>query len=204
MYAGPPLAGTDDLPSLAKKCQGRTVDVDHVAKLLADGSLVGVVQGSREIGLPSLGHRSFLSWGLAKQLQETPDNKRRYRVPTVVVPVNVTASLFGRQVRSPNSFALEYWTPGVLKTLPPACHREGQVLVQTLKEDENPWLWMLLWAVGQRLLYPALLMSNLRRPAGEHIESVDDAFTSFQSSFLDYLLIESFLFDRDCLKSLKK
>ena len=65
-FLGPRLWDAATLPQLAAQHGALRVDVEEVARLLAEGRIVAVVRGRAEVGPRALGHRSLLAAPLAE------------------------------------------------------------------------------------------------------------------------------------------
>jgi carbamoyltransferase len=175
----------------------RSPDVARqAAKLMAEGAVIGWVQGRSEFGPRALGNRSILAD------PRPADNKSRinamvkkregYRpfAPTVLeedlhgifeVPPEVTAlpfMIFVVSVREHYRAALGAIT-----------HVDGTARVQTVSRAQNPRYWDVIHAFKELTGVPLLLNTSFNNDVEPIVDSIEDAVVSFLTTGLDYLVI---------------
>lgn len=197
-YLGPPPDRTEvdrvvDRATRVGELDRLTVDdpVEFVASRLADGALVGWVEGSSEFGPRALGHRSIFSSPSSSHRRDHLNRfvkKREWFRPYAPI---VTEDHAGKH------FDLTQPSPYMLivadvrgSDLPAITHVDGTARVQTLGEAQDPTVHRLLRTFGS-LTGTEVLLNTSFNAAGEPIvESAEDAIAAYHNLGLDYLYLE--------------
>lgn len=172
----------------------------HAAELLADGKIIGWVQGRSEFGPRALGNRSILADarpvankdrvnGAVKKRESfrpfapavTIERARDFfELPSGIVDcpfMNVTV-----RVRLEHRALLGAVT-----------HVDGTARLQTVTEQENPRFWRLIEAFGQLTGTPVVLNTSFNNHAEPIVDSVEDALACFLTTALDCLIVDDFV-----------
>jgi carbamoyltransferase len=177
-----------DRPSLAAR----------VARLLADGKIVGWFQGRMEFGPRALGARSILGDSRSPTMQSEMNLKIKFResfrpfAPSVV------------RERVSEFFDLDCDSPYMLlvaptrepASLPAVTHLDGTARVQTVSPEQNPLFHELLTAFGRLTGYPVLINTSFNVRGEPMVCSPGDAYTCFMRTEIDYLVLEDFVLDK--------
>lgn len=173
---------------------------DATARLLADGAVVGWVQGRSEFGPRALGNRSILADPRPAENRERINamvkKRESYRpfAPSVreervgdyfVVPPGRTGfpfMIFVLQVREE-----------ARDTLGAVTHVDGTARVQTVSRDTNPRYWELIRAFEEITGVPILLNTSFNNHAEPIVDSVRDAIGCFLTTGIDYLVVGDYL-----------
>jgi carbamoyltransferase len=199
----------------------RHLDDDHlvseVARLLADGKVVGWFQGRMEFGPRALGARSILGDARNPYMQSLMNLKIKYResfrpfAPSV--PAERVADYFEMEHESPYMLlvapvreALRH-SPSLEQdrlfgierlhvprsTIPAVTHVDYSARVQTVHEETNPRYYRLLKAF-ETLTGCAVLVNTSFNVRGEPIVCTPaDAYRCFLRTEIDCLVIENFV-----------
>jgi carbamoyltransferase len=192
--------------------------VDEVAKLLAEGKIVGWVQGRMEFGPRALGNRSILGDPRAPGMQSILNLKVKFResfrpfAPAVLLE------------RAPEYFELDSASPYMLmvapvhpaqrlappppsaglerlkqlrSTIPAVTHVDDSARVQTVTAEQNPLFHAILERFAQRTGCPVLVNTSFNVRGEPVVCSPDDAYRCFCNTEMDYLAIGDFLLERD-------
>jgi carbamoyltransferase len=174
-----------------------------VAQLLAQGAVIGWVQGRSEFGARALGARSILADprpAANKDLINAMIKKREaYRpfAPSVLeehlheyfeVPPHVDRLPFMTFVVP----VRERWRA----CLGAVTHQDGTARVQTVSRSAAPRFWELIDAFRQVTGLPLLLNTSFNNNVEPIVDDVGDAVTCFLTSGLHYLVIDDFLVQR--------
>jgi len=167
-----------------------------MAGRLAEGAVIGWVQGRSEFGPRALGNRSILAD------PRPAENKNRINAmvkkregfrpfaPAVVqdrlhdyykVPAGVDALPFMIFIVEVKEEARDL--------LGATTHVDGTARVQTVSADGNPHFHALLSRFGERTGVPVLLNTSFNNNAEPIVDSVDDAVTCFLSTGIDELAV---------------
>lgn len=175
----------------------------RVAAALADGAVVGWVQGRSELGPRALGHRSivadprpaankdrinavvkkresyrpFAPSVLAERLHEIFDVPAAAELPFMIFNVPVRAEWRSR--------------------LQAVTHVDGSARVQGVSAAVDPLFHGLIAGFGELTGVPVLLNTSFNNHAEPIVETVDDAIACFLTTELDLLVIGDRLIEKD-------
>lgn len=192
--------------------------LEEVARLLADGKIVGWVQGRMEFGPRALGHRSILGDPRDPRMQSLLNLKVKFResfrpfAPAVL------------RERAAEFFALEGDSPYMLlvapvhpsqrlaapptpangierlqqlrSTIPAVTHVDDSARVQTVSAAHNPLFHALLERFAMRTGCPVLVNTSFNVRGEPVVCSPDDAYRCFCHTEMDYLAVGDFLLER--------
>jgi carbamoyltransferase len=200
IYWGPDIAGAEERilsqwrPFVAWE---RTSDISHrTATLLAEGGVIGWVQGRSEFGPRALGNRSILAdprpAANKDRINHMVKKREGYRpfAPSVLeealheyfdVPSHVDAipfMTFVVPVREEQRARLAAVT-----------HVDGTARVQTVSRDSNPAYWSLLRAFEAQTGVGVLLNTSLNNNSEPIVDSVEDAMVSYLTTSIDVMAI---------------
>lgn len=172
----------------------------QTARLLADGAVVGWVQGRSEFGPRALGNRSILADPRPaenKQLINQMVKKREgYRPFAPSVLAERVAEFF---VVPPEQRAFPFMifvldvVPERRAELGAITHVDGTARVQTVDRATNPRYWELIHAFGELTGVPLLLNTSFNNNVEPIVDSVEEALTCFLTTGIHYLVIGNFL-----------
>ncbi|HEX8210816.1 MAG TPA: carbamoyltransferase C-terminal domain-containing protein [Longimicrobium sp.] len=170
------------------------------ARLLADGLVIGWVQGRAEFGPRALGHRSILAD------PRPPENSRRinrmikrreaYRpfAPSILAEeVEGLIELPGSRANlSFMTFTLQV-KPSARARLAAVTHVDGSARVQTVSREIDPLYWRLISEFQTLTGVPAVLNTSFNNDVEPIVDSVNDAVTCFLTTDLDVLVVGNFI-----------
>lgn len=184
----------------------------RIAELLAEGKVVGVVQGRMEFGPRALGHRSILADPRRPEMQSLLNLavKRRESFrpfapcvlaeragewfdldrasPYMLLTTSVAAA--HRRDPGPTPDDLRDWAHQVRSDIPAVTHVDSSARVQTVDADESPLLHAVL-VEWERLTGCAVLVNTSFNVRGEPIVcSAQDAHRCFMATDIDALVLE--------------
>jgi len=193
----------------------------NVAGLLADGNVVGWVQGRMEFGPRALGNRSILGDARNRDMQKKLNLKIKYResfrpfAPSVLAEDN--SHYFDIETSSPYMLLVapvkEQWQKKLPENyyqlplmerlyverseIPAITHIDMSARIQTVHRDTNPRYWQLINEF-KKLTGVGLVVNTSFNVRGEPIIcSPDDAYRCFMRTEMDYLVINNFLFVKE-------
>ncbi|MCL4143781.1 UNVERIFIED_CONTAM: hypothetical protein GTU68_049561 [Idotea baltica] len=192
----------------------------QVAQLLADGKVVGWMQGRMEFGPRALGARSILGDARNPEMQKKLNLKIKYREsfrPFAPSVLNEDRNeYFDLETASPYMLLVHpvketrrhplpagYHDLGLKDKLyhlrsdiPSITHIDFSARIQTVHEETNPKYWKLIRAFKELTGY-ALLVNTSFNVRGEPIVCTpDDAYRCFMRTEMDYLVIENGLYSK--------
>ena len=189
----------------------------ELARILAEGNVVGWVQGRMEFGPRSLGGRSILGDPRSPKMQATMNLKIKYResfrpfAPSVLV--EQVADWFELDRPSPYMLLVAPVVParrfamtseqdalfGIDKlnvprsVIPAVTHVDYSARVQTVHVETNPRYHALLSAFASLTGCPVLVNTSFNVRGEPIVCSAEDAYRCFMRTEMDYLVIENFL-----------
>jgi len=192
--------------------------VDEAARLLADGKIVGWVQGRMEFGPRALGHRSILGDPRSPTMQAMLNLKVKFRESfRPFAPAMLrerAAEYFELEGDSPYMLLVAPVHPAqrlavpptpatglellqqVRSTIPAVTHVDGSARVQTVTAAQNPLFHAVLERFAQRTGCPVLINTSFNVRGEPVVCSPDDAYRCFCHTEMDYLAIGDFLLAR--------
>ena len=187
---------------------------DIVAKLLAQGAVVGCFQGRMEFGPRALGNRSILADARSIDMQRVLNVKIKqresFRPFAPAVMAEHAARYFNLRQQSPYMLLVAAIAEGqrlpvndtiaglakrnqIRSTLPAITHVDYSARVQTVDAKQQPAFYALLQAFYQLTSCPVLINTSFNVRGEPPVCSAADAIAGFLATDMDYLLLEDFL-----------
>ena len=170
----------------------------RAAHLVADGNVVGWVQGRSEFGPRALGNRSILADprpAKNKDIVNQLIKKREAYRPFAPSVLEEYASEYFQmpEARFPfMSFTLRV-RPEKRELLGATTHVDGTARVQTVSRAINPSFWKLINCFRQVTGVPVLLNTSFNNNVEPIVDSPEDAITCFLTTGVHYLVIGDYL-----------
>jgi carbamoyltransferase len=171
--------------------------IEQTAADLAEGRIVGWMDGALEFGPRALGHRSILAAPHSAAMRDRLNREIKYREEfrpfAPVVPIEVADRYFELP---PGGIRLARFMSGVFQVRPEwrsqleaITHVDGSTRLQALERVTAPRLYDLLQAYGRRSGMPVLLNTSFNL-AGEPIVSrVVEGYSTFLRCGIDVLVV---------------
>lgn len=173
-------------------------DIESVAaRLLADGNIIGWMQGATEIGPRALGNRSILADPTKAHMKDKVNaevkHREAYRPFAPSVPVEHLKEYFDIEVEVPFMLKVCNVRSEKADLLPAITHVDGSARVQSVSADLNPRYHRLITEFGKISGVPVVLNTSFNIMGEPVIETPYDALRCFFSTGLDYLVIGDYL-----------
>ncbi|GAB6141805.1 carbamoyltransferase [Methylosoma difficile] len=201
-------AGISDASVERLKQFNRSLKIEHLpqtigaetARRLAQGQLVGWLQGRAEFGPRALGNRSILADPRFAETQDHINAKIKFRESFRPFAPSVL-----------DEYADDYFehcqpSPYMDKTLrireplrdkvQAVCHVDGTGRLQTVSSDANPRFYELIEQFRRLTGVPMLLNTSFNVMGKPLVHSLDDALVVFMSSGLDVLVVNDYLISK--------
>jgi carbamoyltransferase len=170
--------------------------IETVADDLADGRIVGWMEGALELGPRALGHRSILaaphSAAMRDRLNRDIKYREEFRPFAPVVPIEHADRYFEI---SDGGLRLTRFMSGVFPVRPEwrsqlaaVTHVDGTARVQALDASMAPRLHALLGAYGRRTGVPVLLNTSFNLAGEPIVNRAVEGYTTFLRSGIDVLV----------------
>ncbi|MEI6106266.1 MAG: carbamoyltransferase [Opitutae bacterium] len=189
----------------------------QVASLIADGKVVGWVQGRMEFGPRALGNRSILGDARSPAMQSVMNQKIKFREsfrPFAPIVLRDRAAdyfelrpdqespymLLVAPVRADKRVPVPATSPRGLaqvneprSVIPAVTHVDHSARIQTVDETRNPRLHQLLTAFDRLTGCPVLINTSFNVRGEPIVGSPADAYRCFMATNMDVLVLENFI-----------
>jgi carbamoyltransferase len=193
---------------------------DRVAGMLADGKVIGLVQGRMEFGPRALGGRSILGDARSPKMQSVMNLKIKYREsfrpfapvvlrehvsdyfeldrdsPYMLLVADVVES---RRLAPPES-AKDLWGIDKLNVprsdIPAVTHVDYSARIQTVRRDTNPLYYDIIEAFYRRTGCAVIVNTSFNVRGEPIVCTPEDAYRCFMRTEMDALVVESFILDK--------
>jgi len=200
-YWGPKFSSDDCAQAIAAaglKSERMPDDIllPRVAKMIADGAIIGWFNGRMEFGPRALGARSFVADPRRADMREQLNHKVKLREwfrPLAPSMLEESAEkIFGRQHSDPFMVTVLQVADDWKKRIPAVVHVDGTARPQTVSKATNPRYWMLIKEFEKLTGIPLLLNTsfNIQEPI---VCTPQDAIKTFQGANFDALVMEDHL-----------
>jgi len=168
----------------------------RVARLIADGAIVGWFQGRMEFGPRALGNRSFLADPRRADMRQLLNQRVKLRewfrplAPSLLE--EVSSDIFGTPHRDPFMITVLSVAAEQRQRIPAVVHVDGTARPQTVSRQANPRYWQLIRAFAGITGVPVLLNTsfNIQEPI---VCCPEDAIKTFQNASFEALVLEDHL-----------
>jgi len=179
----------------------RATHVDDSAKaaaeMLANGKILGWVQGRMEFGPRALGSRSILADPRDPEMTAKVNNAVKFREWWRPFAPSMLSENAGEYIESATDSPFMILTaqvrPEKRKVIPAVTHVDGSARPQTVERDVNPLYWRLIHEFGQRTGVPVVMNTSFNLRGEPIVSSPTDAIRTFYSSGMDALVIGNFV-----------
>jgi len=223
-YLGPGIGQKDLLAVIRRgKAALTTTPSDEalcsiIAKELAEGKVVGWMQGRMEFGPRALGNRSILASPIAEGMQSKLNLKIKFRedfrpfapvlteeaaqeyyeLPFTSNYMEWVVPLQGKhRLALPHDFQERPWKQKLDTTRSPlqaVTHADFTARPQTVSSAENPLLHLLLQTFEKETGYPVLVNTSFNVRGEPIVCSAEDAYECFLDTDMDILVVDRSIF----------
>lgn len=167
-----------------------------VAEAIAEGAIVGWMQGRTEFGPRALGNRSILAdprpSANVALINEMIKQREAFRPFAPAVLEECAAAFFELpEAQTPLDFMLAsvQVRPAKRSLLGATTHVDGSARIQIVRKQTNPLFWRLIHAFHARTGVPVLLNTSFNNNYEPIVNSVADAIACFLTTELTLLVI---------------
>ncbi len=170
------------------------------AEMLANGKILGWVQGRMEFGPRALGARSILADPRDPEMNAKVNNAVKFREWWRPFAPSMLAEVAGEYIESATDSPFMILTaqvkPEKRSVIPSVTHVDGSARPQTVERDVNPLYWRLIREFGNRTGVPVLMNTSFNLRGEPIVSTPTDAVRTFFSSGMDALVIGSFVVEK--------
>lgn len=167
------------------------------AELLAEGKLVGWVQGRAEFGPRALGNRSILADPRPANAKDLLNAKVKYREAFRPFAPSILAEhgpdWFENYQDSPYMERTLTWKPEVRARVPAVVHEDATGRLQSVTAERNRRYHALITAFHALTGVPVILNTSFNIMGKPILHTSEDAILMFYTSGLDALVVEDWL-----------
>ena len=196
-YAGIPILDIDNLWSILEShWNSQPLDDEKLIDFIVSGKIVGVVRGNSEHGPRALGNRSIICDPTKPDMKDILNAKVKhrewYRPFAPVVRLQDVSKYFEFEGESrwmgfcPK--VREEWRD----TLISITHVDGTARVQTVTEEQNPWLYNLLTKMEEKTGVGVLLNTSFNVDGKPILSTLRDALEVYNKTELDGLVLQDY------------
>lgn len=171
---------------------------EETSKLLAQGALVGWIQGRAEFGPRSLGNRSILADPRQASMRDRINSRVKYRekfrpfAPSIMHEYG--GEYFEDYQESPYMDRTLKFKEAVRAKVPAVVHIDNSGRLQSVKHEWNPRFYELIANFHRITGIPLLLNTSFNIMGKPMVHSIEDALSVFFTTGLDALVIDDYLF----------
>jgi carbamoyltransferase len=173
-----------------KQTRSENVCAD-VAKILADGKVVGWFQGRSEFGPRALGNRSILADPRKAEMKDILNSRVKHRQPfrpfAPIVLLERANEIFEGDHDSPYMLLAKNVYPEWREKIPAIVHVDGTARVQTVSRESNERLYDLLKKFEKLTGVPVLINTSFNVKGEPIVEKPRDAMECFLTTGIDCL-----------------
>lgn len=171
--------------------------VGELAAALARSETVALWRGGAEIGPRALGHRSLLAHPFSASMRDHINlnikDRESFRPLAPCVPLESVDTYFEGIDESPYMLFVASVREDMRNRLAAVTHVDGTARVQTVRAEDNAFLYALLVAFGGMTGVPVLLNTSLNRAGEPIVETPEDALDLFIERPVDLLVLDDVL-----------
>jgi carbamoyltransferase len=189
-----------------EKCANQEELIERCVGSLAQGKVLGWLQGRFEWGPRALGNRSILADPRRADMKEIVNVKIKFREPFRPFAPSVLAERAGdyfeigaRSGKYPSRFMLNVApVRNDMRSLVPATtHVDGTGRLQTVAREANPLYYSLIESFGQLTGVPVLLNTSFNLRGEPIVNSPAQAYSTFARSGIDVLVLGDYIVHKD-------
>ncbi|MCS6808077.1 MAG: carbamoyltransferase C-terminal domain-containing protein [Bacteroidota bacterium] len=169
----------------------------EAAQMLAEGKIIGWMQGAMEVGARSLGARSILANPMIPNMRDKLNLNVKHREPWRPFCPSIKAECYERFVPSgidaPFMVVALPFSESERPNVPSCVHVDGTARVQRVTKEVNPLFWLLLDEFEKRTGYGIVINTSFNVQGEPTVCTPEDALRCFFSTGLDALAIGDFV-----------
>jgi carbamoyltransferase len=174
--------------------------IQRTAELLAEGKIVGWIQGRAEFGPRALGNRSILADPRSADMKDRINSSVKFReefrpfAPSILHEYG--NDYFIDYQASPYMERTLMFHPEVRAQVPAVVHEDGTGRLHSVKREWNQAYYDLILGFFRITGVPILLNTSLNVMGKPIVHSVEDALAVFYTSGLDVLVMGDYLIEK--------
>jgi carbamoyltransferase len=167
------------------------------AQLIADGKIIGWIQGRAEFGPRALGNRSILADARNPKIKDEINSRVKFREEFRPLAPSILSEFgpdyFENYQDSPYMERTLYFKKEMVRKVPGVVHEDGTGRLQSVKKHWNERYYKLIWEFYQITGVPLVLNTSFNVMGKPIVHSLEDAVAVFFTCGLDALVIGDIL-----------
>jgi carbamoyltransferase len=177
----------------------KSVNIEfQAAKYLAEGMLVGWIQGRSEVGARALGHRSILADPRDNRIKDKINklikNREYWRPFAPIVLEEFVDQYFEECIKSP--FMMYVAQAKQDSSIPAALHVDNTGRLQTVNSKFDPIMYNLILEFKRITGIGALVNTSFNLLGEPIVRTIDHAYNDFINSGMDVLIVNKYVFTK--------
>lgn len=184
-------------------CRKEEDIIEKTAGLLADGYVIGWVQGRSEFGPRALGHRSILADPRPAESKTMMNAMVKEIEGHLPFAPSILEEYLGEYYEVPQAKANLSFMNYVLQTkedkkelLGAVTHVDGSARIQTVSKATNEKYWNLINAFREKTGIPILLNKSFHNDVEPLVDTEVDALACFLTTNINYLIIGDYFIEK--------
>lgn len=189
---------------------------DEIARLIASGNVIGLVQGRMEFGPRALGGRSIIGDARSREMQSVMNLKIKYREsfrpfapaclvervgdyfeldrpsPYMLLVAQVRKSRC-KGLQDVGKLAIRERINQVRSDIPAITHVDYSARVQTVSAESNSGYYDIIKAFDKQTGYGVIINTSFNVRGEPIVSTPEDAYRCFMRTEMDYLVLGSFI-----------
>lgn len=169
----------------------------EAARLIANGSILGLHRGKTEIGPRALCHRSILADATSPDMKDILNHRVKHREPfrpfAPVVTYEDQFKIFDLKADSPFMLLATTVKEEYRSLIPSVTHVDGTARIQAVKKESEPFIHQLLKEFEAIKGVPVILNTSFNVAGEPIVETPLDAIQTFLKTNIDILIIGNYL-----------
>jgi carbamoyltransferase len=204
VYLGPEY-DDDEIAAVLRTFKLRATHIPNVeaevARLLAEGHIVGWFQGRLEFGPRALGNRSILADPRRAEMKDRVNECVKFRegwrpfAPSCLA--EAAPEYFEGCQDAPYMILTFNVRPDKRDVIPAVTHADHTARVQTVTCEQNPRYWQMIREFARLTGVPVVMNTSFNLRGEPIVCTPKDAIRTFYSSGLDFLALGNFIIAKD-------
>ncbi|MBO9572764.1 MAG: carbamoyltransferase, partial [Chitinophagaceae bacterium] len=209
-YLGPQYTNDDILKTARRNnahyeiIEEENILLSRVAKLIAEGKVIGWFQGRMEFGPRALGSRSILADardpGMQKKLNLAIKFREGFRPFAPIVAIENVTEYFEQEKPSPYMMFVKPVVDSRKCELPSVTHVDGTARLQTIHKETNPLLWKLLNEFQLQTGCHVIINTSFNVKDEPIVNTPEEAYNCFMRTDMDHLVAGNFIFSKNPIR----
>lgn len=199
-YKGVDVLDKYMLMEVVNNKNARKVDISVIVNDLVNQKILGVVQGRAEHGPRSLGNRSILCSPIPTHMKDTLNfkvkNREWYRPFAPIVRLEDVSEYFEWEGESRWMNFCPLVRPEYREKLPAITHIDGTARVQTITQEQNPFIYELLTLFKEQTGIGVLVNTSFNVNGKPILSNYCDAIKVYENTQLDRLYLNGYYFSK--------